>query len=587
MTHDVSLIATIAVSFALAFGFGFLAQWLRLPPLVGYLAAGVVVGPFVPGYEVDGSLAGQLAEIGIMLMMFGVGLHFSISDLLAVRRLAIFGAVGQIVIATAVGTGLALAWGWSLGAGLVLGLSLSVASTVVLLRALESRNALTSTNGRIAVGWLIVEDLAMVLILVLLPAMVETLGGSASPGAHAGSDHSLLLTLVITLAKVSIFVAVALLVGPRVLPWLLRQVARTGSRELFTLAVLAMALGIAFAAAALFDVSFALGAFFAGLVLNKSELSHKAATNSLPLQDAFGVLFFVSVGMLFDPSILIREPAMVAGVIGLVVVGKSAVALAIVLLLGYPMSTALTVAAALAQIGEFSFILSGLGLAYGLLDIEGFNLVLAGALFSIILNPLVFAAVDQLSAWIRSRPQLNGRFEEQRAAGLGQVQAELEAARAQAELRAAAIKTFTPEELAAQFPLFADLTPEQREALVLHFQPYTAEPGERIIRAGDLADALFLISKGEVEVTVDGQQISTRGPGEFFGEMALLSGGRRSADITALDYSRFAMLSGRDFHRFLRRYPEIRANIAALAAERSRQPAAPAAAVGVDGPKAS
>ena len=587
MTHDVSLIATIAVSLALAFGFGFLAQWLRLPPLVGYLAAGVVVGPFVPGYEVDGSLAGQLAEIGIMLMMFGVGLHFSISDLLAVRRLAIFGAVGQIIIATAVGTGLALAWGWSLGAGLVLGLSLSVASTVVLLRALESRNALTTTNGRIAVGWLIVEDLAMVLILVLLPAMVETLGGSAAPGAHAESDHSLLLTLVITLAKVSIFVAVALMVGPRVLPWLLRQVARTGSRELFTLAVLAMALGIAFAAAALFDVSFALGAFFAGLVLNKSELSHKAATNSLPLQDAFGVLFFVSVGMLFDPSILIREPAMVAGVVGLVVVGKSAVALAIVLLLRYPLSTALTVAAALAQIGEFSFILGGLGLAYGLLDIEGFNLVLAGALFSIILNPLMFAAVDQLSAWIRSRPQLNQRFEEQRATGLEQVQAELEAARAQAELRAAAIKTFTPEELAAQFPLFADLTPEQREALVLHFQPYTAEPGERIIRAGDLADALYLISKGEVEVTVDGKQISTRGPGEFFGEMALLSGGRRSADITALDYSRFAMLSGRDFHRFLRRYPEIRANIAALAAERSRQPAAQAAAVSLDESKAS
>ena len=587
MTHDVSLIATIAVSFALAFGFGFLAQWLRLPPLVGYLAAGVVVGPFIPGYEVDGSLAGQLAEIGIMLMMFGVGLHFSISDLLAVRRLAIFGAVGQIIIATAIGTGLALAWGWSVGAGLVLGLSLSVASTVVLLRALESRNALTSTNGRIAVGWLIVEDLAMVLILVLLPAMVETLGGSAGPGAHAESDHSLLVTLIITLAKVSIFVAVALLVGPRVLPWLLRQVARTGSRELFTLAVLAMALGIAFAAAALFDVSFALGAFFAGLVLNKSELSHKAATNSLPLQDAFGVLFFVSVGMLFDPSILIREPTMVAGVVGLVVVGKSAVALAIVLLLGYPLSTALTVAAALAQIGEFSFILGGLGLAYGLLDIEGFNLVLAGALFSIILNPLVFAAVDQLSAWIRSRPQLNRRFEEQRATGLEQVQAELEAARAQAELRAAAIKTFTPEELAAQFPLFADLTPEQREALVLHFQPHTAEPGERIIRAGALADALYLISKGEVEVTVDGKQISTRGPGEFFGEMALLSGGRRSADITALDYSRFAMLSGRDFHRFLRRYPEIRANITALAAERSRQPAAQAAAFSVDDPKAS
>ncbi|MGB5496751.1 MAG: cation:proton antiporter, partial [Sedimenticolaceae bacterium] len=396
MTHDVTLIATIAVSLGLAFAFGFLAQRLRLPPLVGYLVAGVVVGPFLPGYVADGSLASQLAEIGIMLMMFGVGLHFSIADLLAVRRLAIPGAVGQIVIATAIGAGLTLAWGWELGAGLVLGLSLSVASTVVLLRALDSRNALTSPNGRIAVGWLIVEDLAMVLALVLLPALVGVLGGDADTAVHAAPDQGLLVTLLITLAKVSAFVAIALVVGPRVLPWLLREVARTGSRELFTLAVLAMALGIAFAAAATFDISFALGAFFAGMVLNKSELSHKAATNSLPLQDAFGVLFFVSVGMLFDPSILVREPAMVAGVVGLIMVGKSLVALAIALLLRYPLSTALTVAASLAQIGEFSFILGGLGLGYGLLDTEGFNLILAGALFSITLNPLVFAGADRL-----------------------------------------------------------------------------------------------------------------------------------------------------------------------------------------------
>jgi CPA2 family monovalent cation:H+ antiporter-2 len=569
MTHDVALIATIAMSLALAFGFGFLAHRLGLPPLVGYLVAGVVVGPFIPGYVADGALAGQLAEIGVMLMMFGVGLHFSVADLLAVRRLAIPGALGQIIIATAIGTGLAVGWGWSLGAGLVLGLSLSVASTVVLLRALDSRNALTTANGRAAVGWLIVEDLVMVLALVLLPASVEVLGGTANPAAHGTPDQSLLATLAWTLAKVAAFVAIALVFGPRILPWLLREVARTGSRELFTLAVLAIALGIAFAAAGLFGVSFALGAFFAGMVLNKSELSHKAATNSLPLQDAFGVLFFVSVGMLFDPSILVREPGMVAAVLGLVLIGKSIAALAIVLLLGYPLSTGLTVAAALAQIGEFSFILGGLGLGYGLLDAEGFNLILAGALFSITLNPLVFAGSEWLGNWVKAKPRLNQRFEQGRAAALQRVQADLDAVREEAERHAAAIKTFTPEELAAAFPLFAGLTPEQREVLVLHFQPQTAQPGERVIRAGDPADALYLISKGEVEVTIDGRRIKTRGPGEFFGEMALLSGDRRTADVTALDYSRFAVLNGRDFHRFLRRYPEIRNQIAELAAQRA------------------
>jgi CPA2 family monovalent cation:H+ antiporter-2 len=569
MTHDVTLIGTVAVGLALAFGFGFLAQWLRLPPLVGYLVAGVVVGRFIPGEIADGALAGQLAEIGIMLMMFGVGLHFSVSNLLAVRRLAIPGAVAQIAIATAIGIGISQTWGWNLGAGLVLGLSLSVASTVVLLRALDDRNATTTANGRIAVGWLIVEDLAMVLALVLLPALVEVLGGQAEAGGHAASGPGLLITLAITLAKVAAFVAAALLIGPRVLPWLLREVARTGSRELFTLAILAMALGIAFAAAKLFGISFALGAFFAGVVLNESELSHKAATNSLPLQDAFGVLFFVSVGMLFDPSILSREPAMVAAALGLILFGKSLVALAIVLLLGYPMSTALTVAAALAQIGEFSFILGGLGVGYGLLEPEGFDLILAGALLSITLNPLVFVGADRLSAWLGSKPRLSRRFEESRSGTLARLQAELDAAREEAERRADAHKTFTPEELAARFPLFAGLTPEQREVLVLHFRPYTAEPGERIIRAGDKADALYLISKGEVEVTINGERVNTRGAGEFFGEMALLSGDRRSADVTALDYSRFAMLSGRDFHRFLRRFPEIHAQIAGLAAQRA------------------
>ena len=406
MTHDITLISTIAASLVLAFIFGFVAQRLRLPPLIGYLVAGVVVGPMVSGDIADGSLASQLAEIGIMLMMFGVGLHFSVADLMAVRRLAIPGAVGQIIIATATTAALTLAWGWSLGAGLVFGLSLSVASTVVLLRALESRNAITTTNGRISVGWLIVEDLAMVLTLVLLPALVGVLGGVPNPDAHAVSEQSLLANLGITLAKVSGFIAIALLVGPVVLPWLLKEVARTGSRELFTLAVLAMAIGIAFAAANLVGVSFALGAFFAGMVLNKSELSHKAAANSLPLQDAFGVLFFVSVGMLFDPSVLLREPLAVLGVILVIVIGKSVAAFLIVLAFRYPVGTALTVSASLAQIGEFSFILMGLGIALQLLPAESRDLILAGALCSIAINPFVFAGVPAMERWIRARPRL-------------------------------------------------------------------------------------------------------------------------------------------------------------------------------------
>lgn len=570
MEHDVALISMLTVSLALAFGFGFVAQRLGLPPLIGYLAAGVFVGVVLPGSADDTAVAAQLAEVGIMLMMFGVGLHFSLDDLLAVQRLAIPGAVGQIAVATALGAALAAGWGWSLGAGLVFGLSLSVASTIVLLKALDSRNALTTANGRIAVGWLIVEDLAMVLALVLVPVLVQVAGIGNAGASGETSDQGVFWTVAVTFLKVGAFIAIALVVGPRILPWLLREVARTGSRELFTLAVLAIALGIAFGAAALFGVSFALGAFFAGMVLNKSELSHKAATNSLPLQDAFGVLFFVSVGMLFDPSILVREPGMVLAVLGLILVGKSLAAMAIVLALGYPLSTALTVAAALAQIGEFSFILGGLGVFYGLLDAEAFNLILAGALISILLNPVVFNGAYRLSAWFARMPAVGSRLEVGRVPAIQRIEARLDEVKAEAELRAAVSRTFSPEELAATFPLFATLTPEQREVLVLHFQPYTAEPGERIIRAGDEADALYLISKGEVEVTVDGRRVSTRGAGEFFGEMALLSGDRRSADVTALDYSRFARLSGRDFRRFLQRYPEIKSQIESLAAERAQ-----------------
>ncbi|MFI4925864.1 MAG: cation:proton antiporter, partial [Vicinamibacteria bacterium] len=313
MPHDVTLIATFAVGFVLAFLFGTIANRLRLPPLVGYLLAGVVIGVFAPDLVASSVIAGQLAEIGVILLMFGVGLHFSVADLMAVRRIAITGAIAQIAVATAVGAVMSMMWGWSLGGGIVLGLCLSVASTVVLLKALEERNTLQTTNGRIAVGWLIVEDLAMVLVLVLLPALAGVLGGNVPSGAH-GSDHSLAVSLLITILKVCAFAAIVLTLGPKVLPWLLRQVARTGSRELFTLAVLTLSIGIAFGSAELFGVSFALGAFFAGVVLNESDLSHKAAANTLPLQDAFAVLFFISVGMLFDPSIIVREPMMLAGV---------------------------------------------------------------------------------------------------------------------------------------------------------------------------------------------------------------------------------------------------------------------------------
>jgi len=557
----------IAVGFALAFVLGYGASRLGLPPLVGYLLSGIVIGPHTPGFVADSHLAGQLAEIGVMLLMFGVGLHFSVSDLMAVRRIAIPGAVGQILIATAIGTGMAMTWGWSFGAGLILGLSLSVASTVVMLKALEERNAVASANGRIAVGWLVVEDLAMVLALVLIPALAGALGGGAVGDEPGAPDRGLVVTVGVTLLKVAAFVAIALLVGPRVMPWLLRQAARTGSRELFTLATLAAALGIAFASAELFGVSFALGAFFAGVVLSESDLSHKAASNSLPLQDAFAVLFFVSVGMLFDPSVLIREPLRVLEVVGLILIGKSLVAFGIVLAMGYPLATGLVVSAALAQIGEFSFILAGLGITYRLLPQEGLNLVLAGALISITLNPMVFAGADRACAWMRSHPRRRGWFDALGAKKFSRLQGELEASSERAAAAMAAHKTFTPEELVERFPLFAALTPDQREILILHFEPRSAQPGERIIRTGDRADAMYFISEGEVEVCVAGRKFKL-GAGDFFGEMALITGENRSADVTTLDYSRFATLSARDFRNFLHRFPDIRQQIAELAAER-------------------
>jgi CPA2 family monovalent cation:H+ antiporter-2 len=408
--HGFALISTLAVALGLAFILGLAALRLRLPAIVGYLVAGILIGPATPGFVADSDMARELAEIGVMLLMFGVGLHFSFADLLAVRRIALPGAVVQITVATALGMLAAWSWGWSIGAGLVFGLSLSVASTVVLLRALEDRGILESVNGRIAVGWLVVEDLATVLFLVLLPPLAGLLGATGATGAAApagpGSAAGLagaLPALALTLGKLAVFVVLMFVAGRRVMPWLLWQVARTNSRELFTLSVLAAAVGIAFAASELFGVSFALGAFVAGTVLSESDLSQRAAEESLPLRDAFAVLFFVAVGMLFDPATLLREPLRVLVVIAIVMLGKSVAAFLIVFAFRYPLNTALTVSASLAQIGEFSFILAGLGVALGLLPEAGQDLVLAGALVSIALNPVVFAAVDPVRRWIGRR----------------------------------------------------------------------------------------------------------------------------------------------------------------------------------------
>ncbi|KQY86153.1 cation:proton antiporter [Pelomonas sp. Root1444] len=395
--HDgMTLISTLAAAFGLALVLGLLAQWARLPALVGYLLAGVLIGPHTPGFVGDVHLAQQLSEVGVMLLMFGVGLHFSVHDLVSVKGIALPGALVQMAAATAMGAGLAHGWwGWGLAAALVFGLALSVASTVVLLRALESRELLHSGNGRIAVGWLVVEDLAMVLALVLMPVL-----GGKGEGSSGGS---LAVTIVTTLLAVAAFVAIMLVAGRRLLPWMLWQVNRTGSRELFTLATVAAAVGLAVGAAALFGVSVALGAFFAGLVLRESAFSERAAHESLPLRDAFAVLFFVAVGMLFDPRILLEQPLAVLATVAVILVGKTIAAGALVLLLRYPLSTALTVAVSLAQIGEFSFILMGLGQSLGLVPPEATSLIVAGAIVSIALNPLLFSGVEPLRRWVLKR----------------------------------------------------------------------------------------------------------------------------------------------------------------------------------------
>ncbi|WP_413484855.1 YbaL family putative K(+) efflux transporter [Morganella psychrotolerans] len=389
--HSTPLITTIVGGLVLAYLFGMLAQRLKISPLVGYLAAGVLAGPFTPGFVADTSLAPELAEIGIILLMFGVGLHFSLKDLLAVKNIAIPGAICQIAVATILGLGLASLFGWGLFTGIVFGLSLSTASTVVLLRALEERQLIDSQRGQIAIGWLIVEDLAMVLTLVLLPAAASIIN---NPEANASSSE-LLMSLAMTIGKVVAFILIMIFIGRRAIPWLLARTAATGSRELFTLAVLVLALGIAYAAVTLFEASFALGAFFAGMVLNESELSHRAAQDTLPLRDAFAVLFFVSVGMLFDPMVLINHPLGILGVLAIIIVGKSAAAMLLVRLFGHNRRTALTVAVSLAQIGEFAFILAGMGVVLEVLNRQANDLILAGAIVSIMLNPILFTLLDR------------------------------------------------------------------------------------------------------------------------------------------------------------------------------------------------
>ncbi|EZQ10381.1 cation:proton antiporter [Acinetobacter sp. Ver3] len=404
MPHDVDLIILLAVGFGLALIFGFIAARLRLPPLVGYLIAGIIISPKTPGIVADITLANQLAELGVMFLMFGVGMHFSLKDLMQVRRIAVPGAILQITVATILGIGVSMLWGWSFGSALVFGLSLSCASTVVLLKALGDRGLLDSVNGKIAVGWLLVEDLVMVLALVLLPATAVLLGGTALEGADP--DQNVFVTLGITLLKVAGFIAFMLIIGKRLIPKIIQFVVRLGSRELFTLTVVAAAVSIAYGSYAIFGVSMALGAFFAGMVVKESDFSHRAEEETLPLREIFSILFFVSVGMLFDPTIIVEEPLHILAVISIIMIGKTLAAMALVLFFRYPLNTALTVGASLAQIGEFSFILATLGLSIGLLTPEAQNLILAGALFSISLNSVLFSAIEPVQKWIRERSHL-------------------------------------------------------------------------------------------------------------------------------------------------------------------------------------
>lgn len=407
MLHSIPLITTITIALSLALIFGLIANKLKLPTIVGYLIAGILIGPFTPGIVANTQLASELAEIGVMLLMFGVGLHFSISQLLEMRKIALPGALIQIAVATILGVIAATSWGWGLASALIFGLGLSVASTVVLIRALESQGKLHTVNGQIAVGWLIVEDLAMVLVLVLLPPLATWIGGSAQPI----NQSSVWLNLLLTIVKVVSFIVLMLFMGKRLLPKLLMQIAKTGSRELFTLCVIAVAIGIAYIASKYFAMSFALGAFFAGLIMRESKYSERAAEESLPFREAFAVLFFVSVGMLFDPNIFLHEPLRILAVIAIIIVGKSIAAFLLVLAFRYPMSSAFTISASLAQIGEFSFILAALGLHLKLLPLEGQKLIIAGALVSIAINPFLFGLINAIQKRYQAKSKIISQYE--------------------------------------------------------------------------------------------------------------------------------------------------------------------------------
>jgi CPA2 family monovalent cation:H+ antiporter-2 len=413
------LILTITIALGAAFLGGFIAARLRLPPLVGYLAAGIAVGPFTPGLSADPAVATELAEVGVILLMFGVGLNFSLDDLWAVRWVAVPGAILQIVIATAVTALVVPLWGWTYAQGIVFGLAIAISSTVVLIRTLTDAGLLESAHGKIAVGWVVVEDLAIVIVLVLLPPLAPVLGGTAG----ASGDDALPLRLAVTLAKVALFGVLMIAVGTRVIPWLLEQVARTGQRELFTLAVLVVALGVAIVAAFAFEVSLALGAFLAGVAISESDLSHQAAAEALPLRDAFAVLFFVSVGMLFDPSFIVREPLLVAAVVALIIVRKWLVSSGIVVALGYPIRSALIVGAGLAQIGEFSFVLSEVDRQLGILPAEGHDLIIAAAIITITLNSFLFRSIEPIAERLRDLRVVRA-FDDRRAGALASLERE-------------------------------------------------------------------------------------------------------------------------------------------------------------------
>lgn len=407
--HDLPLLTTIAAAFAAAWVLGLVTQRIGLSPIVGYLLAGVVIGPFTPGFVGDVHLAQQLAEVGVILLMFGVGLHFHPKDLMAVKGIAIPGAIGQSLVATLLAMVAFHLFGWSWTSGLVLGMAMAVASTVVLLRVLMDREMLSTVHGHVAVGWLIVEDILTVIVLVLVPLMGTKMPGVAEAGkelAGGVAGGGGFASVAWAFAKLGAMVVIVMLIGPRVVPWVLAQVAKLRSRELFTLTVLVLSVTIAVGSATIFGASVALGAFLAGMVVAQSPVSHQAAADALPMRDAFAVLFFVSVGMLFDPGFVLEQPGMVACGLGIVLIAKPLAALAIVMAIGYPVRTALTVAIGLGQIGEFSFIVAQVAREHGVMPEEGQHVLVGAAMVSITLNPLLFRLIDPIEKWLQARPRL-------------------------------------------------------------------------------------------------------------------------------------------------------------------------------------